>query len=128
MGFGSILTMSVSEEYQEYILERLACFGPVVARKMFGGLGLYLDSVFFALASKNVLYFKVDDINRPDYEDAGMDPFKPYDDKPYSMSYFEVPPDVLEDDNMLKEWAAKAFDAAVRAQATNSKKKRKRKK
>ncbi len=120
--------MAVSEEYQEYILERLACFGPVVARKMFGGLGLYLDSVFFALASENVLYFKVDESNRANYEEAGMEPFRPYADKPYSMSYYEVPPDVLEDDDTLREWAAKAFDAAVRGRALRSKKRGKRKK
>ena len=119
--------MAVSEEYQEYVLERLACFGPVVVKKMFGGLGFYLDSVFFALASRNVLYFKVDDINRPDYEEAGMNPFKPYEEKPHSMSYYEVPPDVLEDDDMLRAWAAKAYDAAVRAQAARPKKKRKKK-
>jgi len=119
--------MAVSEEFQEYILDRLARFGPVVAKKMFGGLGLYLDSLFFALVSKNVLYFKVDDINRPDFEEAGMEPFRPYDDKPYSMGYYEVPPDVLEDDGALISWAQKAFDAAVRGQAKKPKKKRKKK-
>ncbi len=120
--------MAVSEEYQEYILERLACFGPVVARKMFGGLGLYIDSIFFALVSGNVLYFKVDDSNRPEYEQAGMEPFRPYEDKPYSMGYYEVPPDVLENDNDLRTWAAKAFDVALRAHATRPKKKSKKKK
>ena len=119
--------MAVSEEYREYISERLTCFGPVVAKKMFGGLGFYLDSVFFALASKNVLYFKVDDINRPDYEGSGMGPFKPFDEKSYSMSYYEVPPEVLEDDDTLREWATKAYNAAIRAQATRPKKERKKK-
>ncbi len=59
---------------------------------MFGGTGRYLQGVFFALIASDMLYFKVDDSNRPDYEAAGMGPFKPFADRPaYTMQYYEVP-------------------------------------
>lgn len=120
--------MAISEEFREYILERLECFGPVVARKMFGSLEFYLSGVHFALASRNVLYFKVDDSNRPDYKAAGMEPFKPFGEKSYSMSYYEVPSEILDDDQALREWAFKAYKAAIRVNAAYLIKKNRKKK
>ena len=120
--------MAISEEFREYILERLECFGPVVARKMFGGLGLYLSGVHFALVSRNVLYFKVDDSNRVDFEKVGMGPFKPFGEKSYSMSYYEIPPEVLDDNQALREWASRAYEAAKRVGAARLEKKGKKKK
>lgn len=64
--------MAVSAAYRDYVLEQLAGLGPIRARKMFGGVGIYLHGLFFALIADEVLYFKVDDSNRPDYEAAGM--------------------------------------------------------
>lgn len=119
--------MAVSREFQEYILERLECVGEVTAKKMFGGLGLYLGGIFFALAAENTLYFKVDDHNRPEFVKAGCKPFRPFTDKDYEMSYFEVPADVLEDDSLLRQWADKAFAAALNGKKKTSKKKQRKK-
>jgi DNA transformation protein len=106
--------LPVSEEYITYILDQLQCVGPVVSKRMFGGAGLYLEGVFFALIANDVLYFKVDDSNRKDYEAMGMGPFRPYRDKPTTMQYYEVPADVLEDEETLRLWADRAFEAARR--------------
>lgn len=81
---------------------------------MFGGAGLYCDGLFFALVADDVLYFKVDDSNRADYEAAGMGPFKPFPDKQGVMQYYEVPIDVLENRQTLRDWAEKALDVARR--------------
>lgn len=79
---------------------------------MFGGIGIYLDRVFFALIADDVLYFKVDDSNRGDYEAAGMGAFRPYPDKKTTMSYYAVPVEILEDDEQLSAWGRKAYDVA----------------
>jgi DNA transformation protein len=113
--------MPVSQEYLEYVLDQLTVFGPVQFRRMFGGAGLYLDGFFFGLISDDVLYLKVDDTNKPDYVEAGSGPFKPFGKNSYEMSYFEVPGDVLEDPDLLKEWAMKAL--LVARQKTPSRKK-----
>jgi len=84
---------------------------------MFGGAGLYLDGVFFGLVADDILFFKVDDTNKPDYVAAGSGPFKPFGTNSYEMSYYEVPGDVLEDPDMLKEWAMKALLVAKRVKA-----------
>lgn len=106
--------MSVSDEYLTYVVEQLECLGPVQSRRMFGGAGLYCDGLFFALVADDVLYFKVDDSNRADYEAAGMKPFQPFPDKRAVMQYYEVPIDVLENRETLREWADKALDVARR--------------
>jgi DNA transformation protein len=81
---------------------------------MFGGAGLYFEGLFFALVADDVLYFKVDDSNRADYESAGMGPFQPFPDKPYTMQYYEVPIEALENRENLYDWARKALDVAER--------------
>jgi len=106
--------MPVSDEYMTYVIDQLDAVGPVQASRMFGGAGLYLDGLFFALIADDVLYFKVDGSNRPDFEAAGMGPFQPFPDKPNIMQYYEVPIEVLENRDTLREWAQKALDVARR--------------
>jgi DNA transformation protein len=101
--------MPVSDEYMTYVIDQLDAVGPVQAGRMFGGAGLYLDGLFFALIADDVLYFKVDDSNRPDFETAGMGPFRPFPDKSYVMQYYEVPVEVLENRDTLRDWAKKAL-------------------
>jgi DNA transformation protein len=109
--------MAVTESYKAYVLEQLQSAGPVTAKAMFGGIGLYRNGVFFGLMADDSLYFKVDESNRVDYEQAGGRPFQPYGEGSYSMQYYEVPADVLEDRFLLSEWAAKAVAVATRATA-----------
>lgn len=112
--------MAVSNSYLEYVLERLGTAGVVTARKMFGGVGIYLDITFFALIDNDTLYFKVNDSNRPDYEAEQMEPFRPFGEDSYSMKYYSVPERVLEDNQLLREWMQKAV-AAAKKKARKSK-------
>lgn len=108
--------MPVSPEYRDWVLEQLRQIGGVTARSMFGGVGLYLDGLFFALIDDDVLYLKVDDSNRPDFTTAGCGPFRPYGDD-RAMQYYEVPADVLEDPGTLSAWAGRSLDVARRARS-----------
>jgi DNA transformation protein len=116
--------MAVGADYLQYVLEQLARTGRVSSRRMFGGVGLYCDGVFFGIIDDDTLYFKVDDSTRADYEARGMKPFRPYRDKPeVSMSYYTVPVDVLDDAEDLVAWARRS----VAASATKQTGKRRRK-
>ncbi len=102
--------MSISDEFVDYVLDQLAAWGGVSARKMFGCAGLYCDGIMFGLIADDVAYLKVDDSNREDFEEAGSSPFTfyPYPDKAREaviMSYFEIPADVLENRDKLARWA-----------------------
>jgi DNA transformation protein len=106
--------MPVSDEYLTYVIDQLDCLGPVQSRRMFGGAGLYYEGLFFAVVADDVLYFKVDDSNRSDYEAEGMEAFRPFPDKRTVMGYYQVPIDVLESKETLKDWALKALRVAER--------------
>jgi DNA transformation protein len=101
--------MSVSDEFLAYVLDQLSGCREVSARKMFGGVGLYRDGKMFGLIADDVAYLKVDASNREAYVQAGSSPFKPYPDKPTSMSYYEIPPEILEAPEELIRWAERAL-------------------
>ena len=106
--------MSVSDDYRDFVLEQLAPAGRVTSRAMFGGVGLYLEGLFFALIDDDTLFFKTDEATRKRYESAGSKPFCPYPDQPdQSMGYWTVPAEVLEDSDELAAWAREAMGVAL---------------
>jgi DNA transformation protein and related proteins len=107
--------MSVSDSYKRFVLDQLEELGDVTPRSMFGGVGLYHRDVFFGIVAGDVLYLKVDDATRGDYERAGMGPFRPYPERGGTMQYYAVPLDVLENAGELAQWATRAIDVAKRA-------------
>jgi len=109
--------VSVSDSFRDFALEQLGRVTPVTARRMFGGVGIYAGGLFFALLDNNRLYFKADDSNRPDFEAAGMGPFRPFGEDGAAMQYYEVPPDHLEDVDALSRWVAKAVAVAKNKRA-----------
>lgn len=123
--------MTMSPGFRDYLLDQLEPFGPVAAKRMFGGGGLYLDGAMFGLIADDVLYLKADDANRAGFEDAGMAPFA-YEKKtrkePVKLSFWECPPDVLENPEALSAWAGRAWEAARRSGSRKKKKKKKNKK
>ena len=111
--------MAVSPEYRAYIEDLVTPLGYVSSRRMFGGLGVFYRGLMFALIARDVLHFKVDDENRPDYEAAGMEPFSylRQGKKRGLNSYWTVPVDVLDNEDEFLTWARAAADAALRAEA-----------
>lgn len=93
--------------FRQFVIDQLKSIGPVDARAMFGGYGLYHLGIFFGIIHKGRLYFKTDAMTREAYIAAGMGPFQP-NDKQTLKNYFEVPLDVLEDQERLTAFAEKA--------------------
>ena len=113
--------MPASDGFVNYAKEQLEPVATITSKRMFGGVGLYADGLFFALIDNDVLYLKVDDSTRPEFEAAGLGPFRPYGDE-RTMNYNEVSVEILEDAEELTRWAKKAIDVAAR----NKKKKKKK--
>ena len=109
-------------EFLEMVLDQLEALGQVSARRMFGGYGLYCAGDFFALLADDGLYLKADDVTRPEFEawSPGRFTYQRLG-KEQSLSYYEVPPDTLENADELCEWARKAVDAMCRAKAPKPK-------
>ena len=100
--------------------------GDVTARSMFGGYGIYCDGVMFGLVADGALYFKVDDHNRDDFVQEGLEPFI-YEKKgkKIAMSYYSAPGDSVDNSDALLPWARKGHDAALRARVLKKRKPRK---
>jgi DNA transformation protein len=79
---------------------------------MFGGFGLYCDGLFFGIIIRGRLYFKTDAVSREQYVDAGMEPFRP-NPKQTLKTYYEVPPEIIDDSVTLTTWARTALVAAA---------------
>ena len=85
------------------------------ARAMFGGYGLYLGDKFFGLVSaEGRVFFRTDEVSRVEYVARGMPPFQP-NNRPVGPKTvarnFQVPDEVLADQEMLVEWALRASKA-----------------
>jgi len=109
--------MAVSVSFRTYLLEQMGQIRPVTSRPMFGGLCFFAEGRAFALVADEVLYFKVDDSNRPDFVAAGKGPFLPFGDPEKPMQYYELPEEVLEDADELALWMRKAIAVAAKAKA-----------
>ena len=113
----------MTQSFRTFALEQLGRVRPDIRdRSMFGGVGIYAGDLFFALIADDILYFKVDDSNRPAFEARGLGPFRPYGPAGESMQYYEIPEDLLEDPEALRPWA----EAAIAVAATKRSTKRRR--
>ena len=106
--------------FVDFVLDQLADIDAMSARRMFGGTGLYAGDVFFGIVFADILYLKVNEATRETYERAGMNPFKPYRDRPTTMQYYEVPVQVLEDRDELAKWARGAIAVAIQSRRSKS--------
>ena len=118
----------VESEFVHFVVESLQPLGPVVAKRMFGGHGLFLHDLMFALVAWDTLYFKADDVNRPAFEGRGLEPFTYTDQqgRPAKMAYFEAPPEGRDDPDILYSWGKEAYGAALRAQQSKPAKEQRR--
>jgi DNA transformation protein len=113
------------DTFRDFVLDALAGLPDLRSKAMFGGVGLYMGEKFFGIVWNGRLYFKVDDESRAEYEARGSKPFVySRDGKKATMSYFEVPAELLEDSERLRAWAV---GAAAASPAVKAKKKRKKK-
>lgn len=95
-------------------MEQLAAIAGVTSARFFGGIGLSVNSTQFAMIMGSTLYFVVDKLTRPKYEQMGSGCFA-YDTKTGRVQvkkYFQVPVDVIEEQEALVSLAREAIHAA----------------
>lgn len=112
-------------EFVEFLKEVFVDFGPIHARKMFGGYGIYYNGIMFGLVADDTLYLKVDATIQPFFEAKQLGPFK-YDkgDKVVKMSYYVAPDEILDDPQEAATWARRSFDVAVQGKKSTPRAKR----
>jgi DNA transformation protein len=115
--------MSASESFISHLTESLAGLGPVTVRRMFGGGGVYCDSMMFGLISDDTLYLKADEATQAAFKAEGLGPFvyETAGRKPITMSYWRVPERLHDDPDEMVVWARTALGAARKAAAARNK-------
>lgn len=121
--------MAVSKEFTDHLLDTLAPLGDVAARRMMGGVMLFLGELPFGLVSGDVLYLKVGDDNIADFEAAGSGPFTYMrGDKQFALkTQWRAPEDLMDDAEALVDWARRSLDAARAADKLKTSKKKSKK-
>ena len=95
------------ETFKDFILDQLRGIGNLEARRMFGAYGVYAGGKFLGIIDGGRIYFKTDDAAKKRYQKYGMKPFKPTP-KQTLKNYYEVPVDVIENADLLTQWANEA--------------------
>ena len=91
----------MTAELAPFVSDQLAGDG---VRAMFGGWGIYRDGTMVAIVYEGRAYAKVPtEAARARFRAAGMGPFRP---RPQQTlkSFWELPPEVLEDQGTLRTW------------------------
>jgi DNA transformation protein len=103
----------------ERVLGLMLPLGPVEARRMFGGHGLYVDGIIFALVFDGALFLKADERTSADFARQGLGPltYEGRGGKTIALPYWQCPVALLKDGKALCRWARKAHGAALRFEA-----------
>jgi DNA transformation protein and related proteins len=95
-------------------------FGPVDIRRMFGGVGVFVDGLMIALVTRDdAVYLKADDATIPAFRQEGLKPFS-YATKAGKhtlTSYWRMPDRLYDDPEELARWARDARAVAQRKTA-----------
>ena len=104
------------DSFKEFVLDQLSALPDVRAKAMFGAHGIYSGETFFGILDEGRLFFKTDTASQADYTARSMGPFT-YESrgKVLTMSYHEVPPEILEQPPELVIWARRAIQVAASA-------------
>jgi len=114
---------TAEKEFVSYVVDLMQSVGPVHAKAMFGGHGIYLDGLMFGLVADSVLYLKADKESKSEFKDRGLEAFTySKKGKEYSMSYYQAPEEALEDDEVMNSWANRAYGVALKAASKKLKK------
>jgi DNA transformation protein and related proteins len=107
--------MPITAGYLGYVLDQMSGLSEVVAKRTFGGVGLYFGDAIFALIEGEAVYLHVDELTRPEFVAQGMPQFSPTQTKPdkITSNFYQVPEDVLGDAAQLTVWARRAVRAAL---------------
>src|SRR5512133_2092593 len=111
--------MASSPTFVDHVLDLLALAGPVEARRMFGGHGLYAGGAMFGLLDDDELFLKTDEATRPRFVEAGCKRwfYARRDGTVEDTSYFQPPDGAHEDAEAMLPWARLAIEAALRIRA-----------
>ena len=108
--------MTVSAELLIYLTDSLAQLGAVRCRRIFGGAGLFLDGLMFAIVADGRLWLKTDGSARGDFLARGLPAFTyRRGGREVALGYHLAPEETLDAPEELLRWCRGAHAAALRS-------------
>jgi DNA transformation protein len=105
-----------SPGFVAFAVELLSRLGPVRARAMFGGHGVYCGDLMIGLVDDDEIFLKTDPGTRPRFEEAGCRQWVfTGGGKEMKSSYFRPPDGAHESPEDMEPWGRLALEAARRA-------------
>jgi DNA transformation protein len=103
-------------DYLDYILQDVLADEPgLSSRFMFGGFAIYKNGVIVGMVIDEMLYFKVDETNKAQYEKLGSKPFMyTARGKTIPMSYWTVPDSIIENRTEIKKWLETSYQISLK--------------
>lgn len=103
-------------EFVEYLTEVFESFGPITAKRMFGGYGIYHDGLIFGIVADDVLYLKADDASAESFTERDLPMFEyTKQGKRMQISYYAAPEEIFDDPDEARSWATLAYEASLRS-------------
>ena len=111
--------MVASTEFASFLRDQLAPLGYVTVRRMFGKSGVFCEGVMLGMVTENVLYFRVDDLNREAFKEAAAFPSLNYmkGGRSIDLSFWRAPERLYDEHEEFIAWARQALAAAHRVAA-----------
>lgn len=115
----SRLPITAISRFPEFVRDLLAPLGRVTMRCMFGKTGIFCDGVMFGMISEEIVYFRVDDQNEGNFEEARAFPPLNYKKRgsTIDLGFWRVPDRLFDEQEELVAWARNALAAAHRVAA-----------
>ncbi len=107
--------MSATGPLLAFAVDLFSGLGPVKARRMFGGAGLYVGEVMFGLIYDELIFLKADEALKLDFAAAGSRPWTytrrtgPTAGVPQATSYWSLPEPAMDDPGDACAWARQDF-------------------
>ena len=110
--------MSSKDDFAKYVSDELLReVDGISIRRMFDGHGIYRYGIFVGLINHGIVYLKVDTGNQKKFEERGSKPFvyRSHSGKPTTLSFWELPPEIMDDAQEIVPWIIGAYEAALRS-------------
>jgi DNA transformation protein len=112
--------VKVAPELLAWLQDLFGALGPVRARPMFGGAGVYVGDLMIGLLDRDeTLYLRVDEETQPTFEAAGSSPFTYFrrQAEEFPLPYWRAPEEALDGPDAAEPWGRLAMSAALRKAA-----------
>jgi DNA transformation protein len=121
----AIVNPAKNRQFADYCCDLLSTQGRCVAKRMFGGWGISVEGLTFAiiadLGGGDKLWLKADEVCRSRFEAAGCERFVYVGkSKTASMGYYTAPEEAMDSQDAMLPWARLSLECAIRANAAKA--------